>query len=217
MSAAPHPDAAPRPGARLAGLSIADPPERWAALGFAVHEGQFRAGAVTLTLGIAPQGGGIVGWALAGLAREGDIGGLRTRRVAPSEAERPGLAGGVARGVDHVVILTPAFDALAAELAERGLALRRIARVRGTQMGFRRLGGPILEIVEAPAQTTASFWGVTFAVPGAPGEVGSLDELCARTPVLGEPRPAIQPGRRIAAVRAEAGLSTRVAFIDPEP
>jgi hypothetical protein len=34
---------------------------------------------------------------------------------------------------------------------------------------------------------------------------------------VGEPRPAVQPGRRITTVSREAGLSTRVAFIDPEP
>jgi hypothetical protein len=203
----------------LVGLAVADPPERWAALGFGVRDEQVKAHSVILTLGIAPQGGGIVGWTLAGSECDGDVGGLATRWVGSAAAtyRTAPTAGRGIRSLDHVVVATPAFDAFAAELDDRRMGLRRVTEIKGTRMGFRRLGGPILEIVEAPAQTTASFWGVTFAVPGAPGEVGSLDELCARTPVLGEPRPAIQPGRRIAAVRAEAGLSTRVAFIDPEP
>ena len=196
----------------LAGLSVADPPERWAALGFTVRDGQVRAGSVTLTLGIAPQGGGIVGWTLAGLERPGDIGGLATRRIEPRPA--PGEDG---RAVDHVDVATPAFDALAAELAARGLPLRRVTELRGRRMGFRRLGGPILEVVEAPDAAETAFWGVTFAVPGPAGGAGSLDELCAGHPCVGEPRPAVQPGRRIATVDRGAGLSTRVAFIDPEP
>jgi hypothetical protein len=52
---------------------------------------------------------------------------------------------------------------------------------------------------------------------GPPGGVESLDALCARNRFVGEPRPAVQPGRRIATVAREAGLSTRVAFIDPVP
>ncbi|HTU30382.1 MAG TPA: hypothetical protein VMF07_13450 [Solirubrobacteraceae bacterium] len=203
----------------LVGLSVADPPERWAAVGFHVDDGRVRAHSVLLTLGIAPQGAGIVGWTLAGLERDGDVAGLRTRRVpgvdGPHHAAPTYLS--LTGGIDHVVVVTPRFDALADELAERGLPLRRVAEIRGTRMGFRRLGGPTLEVVQAPEAATNAFWGVTFAVPGVPGGAGSLDELCARSRFLGEPRPAVQPGRRIAAVSREAGLSTRVAFIDPEP
>ena len=205
----------------LLGLSIADPPERWAALGFTVRDGQIRAHSVLLTLGIAPQGGGIVGWTLAGPDGEGGVGGLPTRwvaRVRPDSGAHPlsRTAGNDLCAVDHAVVVTPAFDALAAELRQRGIPLRRVTEVRGTRMGFRRLGGPILEVVEAPEVAATAFWGVTFAVPGSPGGAGSLDELCARTRFVGEPRPAVQPGRRIATVDREAGLSTRVAFIDPE-
>lgn len=203
----------------LVGLSIADPPERWAALGFNVRDGEVRTPRMRLTLGIAPPGGGIVGWTLAGLERDGDIDTLATRRVPP----RPGpfrlapTLGRWARSVDHLVVATPRFDALSAELAERGLPPRRVAEIRGTRMGFRRLGGPILEVVEAPEAEATAFWGVTFSVFGAPDGAESLDVLCAENRFVGEPRPAVQPGRRIATVSREAGLSTRVAFIDPEP
>ena len=220
MSAGHQNDATRRlDDAQLVGLSIADPPERWAALGFGVRDGQVGAHSVTLTLGIAPQGAGIVGWTLAGLEHEGDIGGLPTRRADPvSGAHRvdPTAGNDVAR-IDHLVVVTPGFDALAAELTERGLGLRRVAEVRGTRMGFRRIGGPILEVVEAPDAEATSFWGITFAVSGPPGGSESLDELCVRNRFVGDPRPAVQPGRRIATVSRDAGLSTRVAFIDPEP
>jgi hypothetical protein len=35
--------------------------------------------------------------------------------------------------------------------------------------------------------------------------------------LLGEPRPAVQPGRRIATLRREAGLGPAVAFMTPGP
>ncbi len=203
----------------LVGLAVADPPERWAALGFTVHDGEVKAPSVTLTLGIAPPGGGIVGWTLAGSERDGDVGGLATRWVgSPSATYRTApVAGRGIRLLDHVVVATPGFDAFAAELDDRGMGLRRVTRIRGTRMGFRRLGGPILEVVEAPEAQATGFWGLTFSMRGSPGGVDSLDELCARSHLVGEPRPAVQPGRRIATVAREAGLSTRVAFIDPEP
>jgi hypothetical protein len=34
---------------------------------------------------------------------------------------------------------------------------------------------------------------------------------------LGEPRDAVQPGRRIASLRTEAGVSPPLAFLTPEP
>jgi hypothetical protein len=197
----------------LVGLAVADPPERWVALGFEVSDGQTAAGSVSLTLGIAPQGGGITGWTLTGPGGDGDVAGLPTRwvpRGGPVAQMGPG--GGGAYVVDHVVLVTPEFDALAGVLDERGMGLRRVTEIRGTRMGFRRLGGPILEVVEARDAERTAFWGVTFATAGPE----ALDELSAGNRLVGEVRPAVQPGRRIAAVCAEAGLSTRVAFIDPE-
>jgi hypothetical protein len=204
-----------RPPVTLTGLDVSDPPGRWSALGFGVDDGRLRVGDVTLTLGIAPPGGGIVGWTLAGPVGAGDIAGLPTR-VGPPAAPHsagPGHRNRVV-GIDHLVVTVPDLTRFAATLAERGLPLRRRAEVRGRPMGFRRLGGPILEIVEDPGATAPAFWGVTFALASP----RALDALAAEIPRrLGPPRPAVQPGRRIAAVTADAGLSTRIAFIDPEP
>jgi hypothetical protein len=203
----------------LVGLAIADPPERWQALGFAVQDGQVTVGAVVITLGIAPQGAGITGWTLACAEGDGDVGGLATRWVPAASGVHPPAPAAASEiaSVDHVVVVTPRFDALADELDQRGFPLRRVAEIRGKRMGFRRLGGPILEVVEAREAEATALWGITFGMSGAPGASGSLDELRARRAAIGEPRPAVQPGRRISPVGAEAGLSTRVAFIDPEP
>ena len=199
-------------GPALAGLSISDPPERWVDLGFAVHDGERRVGMVSLTFGIAPPGRGIVGWTLHDLAGDGDIDGLPTRVVPrPQWSIRADVGdANLVREIDHVVIVTPDFDGLAAALDARGMALRRVAERDGRRQGFRRLGGPIMEIVEAPEAPATAFWGVTFTV-------ARLDLLVSWNRYVGEPRPAVQPGRRIATVSREAGLSTRVAFMDPEP
>jgi hypothetical protein len=206
-------------GPTLAGLAISDPPERWRALGFAVDDaGEFEVGGariVRVTLGIAPPGRGIVGWTLHGPPGEPAIDGLATRVVAPPQAGR--VTGGrhpnAVAEIDHVVIVTPDFDRLGAALEARGLGLRRIAERDGRRQGFRRLGGPIMEIVEAPGAQATAFWGVTFTVTPR----SSFDGLVDANRFVSEPRPAVQPGRRIATVSREAGLSTRVAFMDPEP
>ncbi len=117
-------------------------------------------------------------------------------------------------GLDHVVITSPDFDRTAAALAEANLTLSRIRDAGGFRQGFRRLGPAILELVEnksAPAEDPARFWGLVIIV-------ADLDGLAAR---LGEqlsaPKPAVQPGRRIATLRRAAGLSPAVAFMTPEP
>jgi hypothetical protein len=57
----------------------------------------------------------------------------------------------------------------------------------------------------------ARFWGVVFVV-------GDLDELGERLgDHLGDPRDAVQPGRRIATLRSSAGTGLPVAFITPDP
>ena len=193
-------------------MSISDPPQRWAALGFAVRDGVRNVCGVRLTFGIAPPGRGIVGWTLSGLAAEGDIDGLATRVIPPAQ---PGFTADVGdrnmvREIDHLVIVTPDFDGLAATLDARGMGLRRVGERAGRRQGFRRLGGPIMEVVEAPEAPATAFWGVTFTV-------ARLDLLVRTNRFVGEPREAVQSGRRIATVSREAGLSTRVAFMDPEP
>ncbi len=48
--------------------------------------------------------------------------------------------------------------------------------------------------------------------------VVDLDAVCERwgKDVIGVPKPAVQPGRRIATVRSAAGLGVPVAFMTPD-
>jgi hypothetical protein len=76
-------------------------------------------------------------------------------------------------------------------------------------MAFHRLGPLVLEVVgggERPA-----LWGLVVVV-------ADLD-ACARelAPLLGDVRAAVQSGRRIATVRAEAGVPVALALMTPQP
>ncbi len=196
----------------LAGLTIADRPERWSDLGFTVARERLVVGPIEISLGAA--GEGITGWTLRGVAGSdidgGRLDGLPTAVTAapvPDAVEHPNRA----LGIDHVVVVTPDFHRTAEALERTAMPLRRVRESGGTRQGFRRLGPAILELVEAPDAAAVAFWGLVIVVPDlhAPGE-----RLVAH---LGDVRDAVQPGRHIATLAREAGLSTRIAFMDPPP
>ena len=139
---------------------------------------------------------GLRGWSL-------DTGGVLARRVVadPDAWLR----------VDHVVALTPDLDATVAALGVAGLDHRRTRDAGdGVRQAFflvrptlLELGGPAADL-EAPA-----FWGLTLVVC-------DLDATAARLgDRLGAVKDAVQPGRRIATVRREAGLGLPVALMTP--
>lgn len=195
---------------QLVALEIGDQPERWRALGFNVDtDDQITLGGVVLQLGAA--GEGITGWTLTGVDA-GDIDGLPTTVTEQSTAVAAKHDNG-AIGIDHFVIVTGGFERTSEALAARGMPLRLVResdRDRHRQ-GFRRLGPAIMEIVEVPdLKGTARFWGLVVVVEDLDGLHSRLD------PHLHEIRPAVQEGRRIATLDDSAGLTPRVAFMDPE-
>ena len=198
------------PRAELAALQIADPPEAWDALGFTVSED----GVIVLDgveLWLDAGGRGITGWTLRHITLHHDVDGLPTGVTTdPPARTRPHPNGAMA--LDHVVVTTPDFDRTAAALDDAGIPLRRVREVGEIRQGFRRLGPAILEIVEAPKMPAgaARFWGLVVIV-------ADLAALRARlAPYVGEIRGAVQPGRQIATLSEGAGLSPKIAFMDPE-
>ncbi len=185
---------------QLAGLAIADPPERWRALGFAVDErDRVGLGGVELALGDStPPGHGITGWTLRHAPSAGAVDGLATAVTEDAPAEPVAHPNG-ALGVDHVVIVTPDFDRSAAALAQRGMELRRVRQAGERRQGFRRLGPAIMELVEAPEAAVTGFWGLTIVV----ADLGALG------PHVGPARPAVQPGRHIATLGRVGGADRR--------
>jgi hypothetical protein len=184
----------------LVALRLADLSERWKALGFAVHEGVCELGGVSVQLGA--EGHGITAWSISGA--NSSIDGL-SEFIAPHASAAAHPNGAI--GIDHVVVITPDFRRTAAALEAQGMPLSRVLG----RMGFRRLGPVILELIESSEASGTSFWGLVVTVRDLDALAGRLGDD------LGPIRPAVQPGRHIATLRQSARLSTRLAFMDPEP
>jgi catechol 2,3-dioxygenase-like lactoylglutathione lyase family enzyme len=187
-------------------LEIADEPASWRALGFEVEGCACQVSSVRLRLvGKGPRRG-ILGWKL--------------RNGGPAPRVAPQHPNGVAR-IDHVVLLSPDLDRTVEELRSEGFELRRIREGEtpggSTRQAFFLLGEPILEVVQAPAGTSvasnpdgpARLWGIAFLVDDLDATGSTLGDL------LGTPRDAVQPGRKIATLRPEAGLGPAIAFMTP--
>lgn len=203
-------------------LTVADPPDSWAALGFAVEGDVCVVGEVRIRLAGPDAGKGLAGWSLRDVEST-ELDGLLTQRSERPAAEgAPPHPNGIA-GLDHVVAITPDLDRTTAALERAGLDLRRV-REEPTPAGaprqaFFRLGAVILEVVQEPEQAIeraggdrdrpAFFWGLAFLAPDLDATVAALGEHA------GEVRDAVQPGRRIATLRRPAGLSVPVALMTP--
>jgi hypothetical protein len=164
---------------------------------------------------VAPEGvqAGIVGWALSGIdAATISIAGLTTTVV---EQAAPIFAAHSlgARSIDHVVVTTGELESTTGDIAlTTGCELKRIREVGKIRQGFHRIGrgGLIVEVVqhEDDNRSVAEFWGIVMTVD-------DLDAACAQLGPdrVGEPKDAVQPGRRIATIRSSVGLGTAVALM----
>ena len=181
----------------LSVIRVSAEADSWAAAGFSVSDGELLVGGVSIEF--VAGAGGIVGWTLTD-ARTGDV------------ALSCNHANGVTE-IDHLVMLAPNLERKIAELEDQGIELRRL-REGETGMGayrqaFFRIGRPILEVVEA--NEPERLWGITFTTADIDAAAALLGDK------LGRVKDAVQPGRRIATVRADAGLGVPVALISPKP
>jgi hypothetical protein len=203
-------------------LAVADTPTAWSALGFEVDDGVCVIGDVRIRLAGSGAGKGLIGWSVRDL-QSTELDGLATTRSdrRPPE-ESPVHSNGVA-AIDHVVAITPALERTILALQGAGLDLRRI-REQPTPAGaprqaFFRLGATILEVVQEPLEAIeraggdhpAFFWGLALIASDLDMTVSGLGDC------VGEIRPAVQPGRRIATLRRTAGLTVPVALMTPPP
>jgi hypothetical protein len=201
-------------------LTVADAPDVWSALGFALEGDTCVVDDVRIHLAGPDAGRGLVGWSLRDV--EGiELDGLPTTR---SDRQPPNERAAHPNGItalDHVVAITPALDRTVAALQAAGLDLRRI-REEPTPAGaprqaFFRLGANILEVVQEPDEATeraggdrpAFFWGLAFVASDLDATVAGLGDR------VSEIRAAVQPGRRIATLRRSAGLTVPVALMSP--
>ena len=213
---------------RLVEIAVGDDPADWTSIGFTVDDhGVCRVGAVGVRLVGArtERGRGIVGWTLVDRGpadpdrQDGgvhDLDGLPTVLAgahdvdAPTRDLPPAHPNGVTR-IDHLVVITPDLDRTTAAIEALGIEARRTREAgRGRRQRFFRLGEVILELVgpvEPSGAGPATFWGLAFTVADIDATTG---HLVGRT---GEPRTAVQPGRRIATLRPGDDLSVPIAFM----
>ena len=204
----------------IAELTIAADPECWRQAGLAVEGDTTRVGSTGIRF-VEPasdSGGGLLGWTLADASADA-WDGLSTELALDPEPQ-PRLEHPVsAVHVDHVVVFTSSLERTSTAFEANGVRCRRIREVgppeRQLRQAFFRFGEVIAEVVEVGAEQagpegTARFWGLTLAV-------ADLDRAATELgPKLGTVRDAVQPGRRIATVRKDAGLGLPVALITLE-
>ena len=105
-------------------------------------------------------------------------------------------------GIDHVVLLTGDFDATVERLKAEGLDYRRTREAgEGRRQAFFVLGPCLLEVA-GPVEGGERFWGLTLV---------AQDLL----PFGGNPKDAVQPGRKITTIPREAELEIPVAVMTP--
>jgi hypothetical protein len=194
----------------IAELHVGDAPSAWERLGFTVHGDRAQIGTTAVVLDGA--GGGLRSWALRDVGTTA-FDGLETTLADGVPAEPAVHPNGASR-IDHVVVNTPDLGRTFAALQDAGLDLRRVREHSETaHQGFFRLGEVILEVVGPPQRSgdePARFWGIVAVVP-------DVDALVAQAEpgLFGEPRAAVQEGRRIVTVSRDAGLSVPLAFLTP--
>ncbi len=202
-------------------LTIAGSPSPWSAAGFEVEDGGIGVGTVVLRFEPSAPKAGILGCSIRHLRAE-DLDGLPVRRA--DAPERPRRAEPHPNGVvslDHLVAFTPSLERTVPALERAGLELRRL-REEPTPGGaprqaFFRLAEVILEVIERPPGSReerdggapARFWGLAFCVEDLDESSRTLGDR------LGQARDAVQPGRRIATLKRDAGLGVAVALMTP--
>lgn len=159
-------------------------PIPWGELGLS---DPWQAGATVLSFGD-------VGWAWSGVAPAFEVPEVDLLEAKAAEGW----------GLDHVVLLVPEMDAAVDAMAGVGVAPRLRMEVKGRPTTFFRVG-PVLEVIESPVRAPA-LYGVALVTEE------SLEAVALRWRGSGrevsDPKPAMQPGRRILTVRdLEAGLA----------
>lgn len=198
------------PTPTLAALRIAADPAAWRAFGVPLDD-TGRIGVGGITLEVVPESGetGITGWAWRGLRAGADLDGVPVTRQPAAADPRPGPLR--LEAVDHVVVATGDLDRTLAAFDRAGLDRRRTREAGRLRQAFYLAGTALVEVVgpAEPDGEPARLWGVTLVS-------GDLDGAAAACgPALGDVRDAVQPGRRIATVRREAGLGVPVALMTP--
>lgn len=200
----------------LTGIELGADREAWAGAGFTVDGSRLEVGGVAIELTRDEVG-------VAGLSFDWLPDGVDLIDGVPVTVAEPGGEGSHDNGavqIDQVVVATPDFERTAAALADAGMPLKReITRTLSedgegeVRQGFVRAGGAVIELVNTRSvpDGPAHVWGLGFVSERFDEAVAELEG------VIGSPRDAFQPGRRIATFSRDARLGLPVVLLDPEP
>lgn len=206
-------------GAQLDTVVLGDDPQGWIRLGFGISE---RPGGSALRLGstdivLTGSGAGFEGWCIRGV--DHPIAGLAHLGHGPPDPEPTGDHPNGIRGIDHIVFHSGDPAATVAEFEAAGIERRggRSTESYGAPMQqvFFWLGDVILELIgpdegEPTSPGALSFFGLALWSDDLDASVTALGELA------GQPKEAVQPGRRIAGIRgSEVGVATPLALMSP--
>jgi hypothetical protein len=192
----------------LVELSVADDPDAWRQAGFRVDGDQCVIGHVRLRIRPADGAKGITSWSLLGV-EEPSVDGLATTPCddVPEPWEHPNGS----TLLDHLVLATPDHERTRTAFEKVGFDLRRVREAGAMQQWFYRAGEVILEVIGPPepnGDRPVGFFGLAVNVRDLDATKAMLGER------LGDPKDAVQPGRRIATLRTkDLGITTAIAFM----
>jgi hypothetical protein len=199
---------------------VGDDPEPWTAAGFTVDDdGTCRIGTVRVRLVGRSDGKRILRWSLRDATVVGDdVDGLPTEVSTRPPAASARHANGVAL-IDHIVLITPDTPRTVAALEAAGLPAKRTRETNnyGAPMvqTFFRAGEVIVELIgpaDPGGEGPTSFYGLAYTVTDLDATKALLGDA------LGDPKAAVQPGRRIATLRHKVlGSSVATAFMSAGP
>lgn len=196
---------------RLQGIRLGTTAAALRRLGLATDDdGRVELGGVTLE---PAAGAGILGLDLCGAPADGP---LPLVEVAPATPVQPASRSRRGRShplgavaVDHVVVLCGDVEGTIAGL---GTTPRRVDRRDGTTYGFVVAETALLEFVgpSTADDRRPRLWGLALTVADLDAAAAHLGDAC------GEPREAVQPGRRIATVgHDQLGLGVPTVLLSP--
>ena len=184
----------------LDALVTGDEPEAWATAGFAVDGDEVVVG--TVRIRCTGDGAGSDRWRLrADDDVPASVDGIATTTT-DLDPPAPTVHPNGVTSFDHLVLRSPDLDRTTEALGAIGLDLRRTRDVdlgeQSIQQRFFRMGEVILELVGPPSPAgdgPCRIWGYALVTDDIDASAAHLGDWCS------PPKPAVQPGRRIATVR----------------
>jgi len=198
----------------IAELHVGDDPSAWERLGFRINERRCLVGRTEVVFSDGP--GGIHSWVLRNSIRS-EFGPIPTSFTENPVPEPSIVHPNGSVGFHHVVLMVPEFDRGKAALSNAGVQVEH-GRPFGSPdkemlPSAPKMGDIELELIGPESEDrsrTWELWGLVIAV----SDIDATSELLGN--LLGQVKPAVQPYRRIATLKKEAGLGVAVAFLGPE-